>query len=395
MSSKRASVFKEDGLEKLSFEYVPSRLPHREQYVKDLTKFLRIAVDQPGVLSERILITGRSGTGKTATAKRVGRTLERIGKNRGLDLIYAHVNCRTISGKFSLVQRIIRQAAPELPLRGYGPMELLHALWDYLNERNKLLVLTLDEIDYYVRTTGEDIVYDLTRLTDAVANVPQRINFVFIARDHSFMDKMSPAALSKFRPQERFEFPPYEEDQLRDILMGRVEEAFLKNTLSEEIIDFISRNAVKYGYGDARYAIQLLLSAGLIADREESRLVLPEYVREAQEKTDPKLRDEDVSMLPEEEKLVLLALARSLKREKEAVYLPFREVESMYHVVCEEHGRKPAGRVLLHAFVKNLEAAGIIVLGEKIELGLDGVKAEILDKFLTDILERTEGPIEE
>lgn len=360
-------------------------MPHRERYVDDLIKFLRITIDQPGVLSERILITGQSGTGKTATAKRVGETLERIAKNRGLDLVYAHVNCRTTSGKFGLVQSIIRQAAPSLPLRGYGPIELLHALWDHLNEHNKLLILTLDEIDYYIRTTGEDIVYELTRLTDAVTNVPQRINFMFIARDHSFMDVMSPETLGKFRSQERFEFPPYEENQLRDILTERVKEAFWENTVPEEIVDFISRNAVKYGYGDARYAIQLLLSAGLIADREGSRSVLPEHVREAQEKTDPKLRDEDVSMLPDEEKIILLALARSLKREKEAIYLPFEEVESMYHVVCEEYDRKPAGRVLLHAFVKNLEAAGIIILGEKFKLGSDGVKAEILEKFLVNL----------
>jgi len=388
-SPKRISVFKNGGLEKLSFEYVPSRLPHREKHVNNLIKFLRITIDQPGVLSERILITGQSGTGKTATARRVGETLERIAKNRGLDLIYAHVNCRTTSGKFGLVQRIVRQVAPPLPLRGYGPIELLHALWDYLNENNKLLVLTLDEIDYYLRTTGEDIIYELTRLTDAVTEVPQRINFMFIARDHSFMNVMSPETLGKFRPQERFEFPAYEEKQLRDILVERVKEAFWENTVQEEILGFISKNAVKYGYGDARYAIQLLLTAGLIADREESKTVLPEHVRDAQEKTDPKLRDEDISMLPEEEKLILLALARSLEREKEAIYLPFQEVEGLYHIVCEEYGRKPVGRVLLHAFVKNLEAAGIIILGEKFQLGLDGVKAEILEKFLTDLFNKS------
>ena len=37
-SSRRVSVFREDGFEKLSFEYVPSRLPHREDYVKRLSE---------------------------------------------------------------------------------------------------------------------------------------------------------------------------------------------------------------------------------------------------------------------------------------------------------------------------------------------------------------------
>ena len=387
-SFNRISVFREGGIEKLSFEYIPSRLPHREKYINRLTNFLRIAIDQPGIMSERILITGPSGTGKTATAKRVGETLKRIAKNQGLDLIYAHVNCRTTSGKFGLVQAIIRQTAPMLPLRGYGSVELLHALWDYLNEHNMLLVLTLDEIDYFIKTTGEDIVYELTRLTDAVLNVPKRINFLFIARDHSFMDVMRAATISKFRPQERFDFPPYKENQLTDILRERVNEAYNENTVNEEIIGFIASNTTKYGFGDARYALQLLLSAGLISEKEESQIVLPEHVREAQEATDPKLRDEDITMLLEEEKLILLALTRALKLEKEEVYLPLDDVEKMYLLVCEEYTKNPVGRVLFQAFLKNLEAAGIIIIGKGFQLGLDGVKVEILEKFLVDVLEQ-------
>jgi len=387
---KQTSVFKRDGLHKLDFEYVPSHLPHREEYLEKLVKFFRVAIDQPGMLSERILITGESGTGKTATAKKVGDALERIARNRGIDLIYAHINCRTTSGKFGLVQNIIRQAAPTLPLRGYGPIELLHALWDYLNEHNKFLILTLDEIDYYLRRTGEDIVYELTRLTDAITNVPQRINFMFIARDHSFMKDMSQETLSRFRPQERLEFPPYLEGQLLDILKERVKEAFRENAVSDEIITFIARNTAKYGNGDARYALLLLLSAGFAADRDEQPAVLPEHVREAQEKTDPKIRDEDVTMLSHEERLMLLALARCLKREKEAIFLPLEEVESSYHVVCEEYDVEPVGRVMLHALVKQLKAAGLITLNEKFEPGLNGVKAEVLEKFLVDLLKRKE-----
>ncbi len=387
---KQTSVFKRNGIHKLDFEYVPSRLPHREEYLEKLVKFFKIAIDQPGMLSERILVTGESGTGKTATAKNVGVALERIAKNRGIALIYAHINCRATSGKFGLVQSIIRQAAPTLPLRGYGPIELLHALWDYLNEHNKFLILTLDEIDYYLRRTGEDIVYELTRLTDAITNVPQRINFMFIARNHSFMKDMSQETLSRFRPQERLEFPPYLEDQLLDILKERVKEAFRENAVSDEIITFIARNTAKYGNGDARYALLLLLSAGFAADRDEQSAVLPEHVREAQEKTDPRVSDEDVTMLTDEEQLVLLALARHLKSEKEAIFLPLEEVETSYHVVCEEYDVEPVGRVMLHALVKQLKAAGLITLNEKSEPGLNGVKAEVLEKFLVDLLKRRE-----
>lgn len=74
----------------MGFEYVPSRLPRREGYVDALVKYLKTVIDQPGVLSERILTNGGNGTGKTVTAKRVGTALEKIAERRGLDLVYAH-----------------------------------------------------------------------------------------------------------------------------------------------------------------------------------------------------------------------------------------------------------------------------------------------------------------
>lgn len=385
---RRVSVFKEDGVSKLDFEYVPPSLPHREAYLKKLIDFFRTALDNPGMISERVLITGGSGSGKTVTAKKVGTALQKIARNNSLKLTYAHINCRMTSGKFGLVQSIIRQAAPSLPLRGYGPVELLHALWDYLNEHKMFLILTLDEIDYYLRRTGEDIVYELTRLTDDISNVPKRINFMFIARDHSFMRDLSPETLSRFRPQERFEFPPYGENQLIDILTERAKEAFRENTVSDEIIEFVAGNTVKYGKGDARYAILLLLSSGLIADREARQIVLPEHIREAQEKTDPKVRDEDIIVLSNDEKLILLALAQQLRIETHAIFLPLSVVEKPYHVICEEYGVTPVGTVLLHALAKHLCAAGLITLNDRFELGLNGVKAEVLERFLTELLGR-------
>lgn len=114
---------------------------------------------------------------------------------------------------------------------------------------------------------------------------------------------------------------------------------------------------------------------------------MPEHIK-AQEKTNPKVSDEDVTILSDDEKLVLLALARYLKREKEAIFPSLEDVESSYRVVCEEYNVEPVGRVMLHALVKQLKAAGVITLNEKFEPGLNGVKAEVLEMFLVDLLKR-------
>lgn len=382
----KGSVFKKDGLEKLSFEYVPSYMPHREDEINYLINAFEAIIKNPGAFSQKVLITGATGTGKTATAKRVGKALEKIAEKHDLKIKYAHVNCRLIKSKFSLVQEIIRQAAPILPLRGYGVSELLYALWDFLNKHKTILLLTLDEIDHYIKTVGEDIVYELTRLSDSIKDSFQRINFIFIARNDEFMKKLSLETLSKFRPQERLQLMPYTKDQLVDIISNRVKEAFIEGSVNQDIIDFVARNASSIGNGDARYALQLILTAGLIADREKSRYVLPEHVREAQERTDPRLKDEDIILLPNDLKYVLLAIARCFKVENESIFIPFKAIETFYKVVCEEYKAKPVKHEALKSLLKDLQTLGMIKINDKFMVELPYVKASLLESFLIEIL---------
>ena len=103
---KRHSVFNEKGIRKLEYDYIPLRLPHRETQIKKLIDFFSLTIDQPGVLSERMLITGFSGTGKTVSTMKAGSLLKQLAKQKGLDLIYVHVNCRITNSKFGLVQSI-------------------------------------------------------------------------------------------------------------------------------------------------------------------------------------------------------------------------------------------------------------------------------------------------
>ncbi|MDH5390927.1 MAG: hypothetical protein OEX10_07230, partial [Candidatus Bathyarchaeota archaeon] len=110
---------------------------------------------------------------------------------------------------------------------------------------------------------------------------------------------------------------------------------------------------------------------------------------EAQDRSDPKLSDEDVMMLSMEEKYVLWGLARCLKLSKDEVFLSLDEVEEEYYSVCEEEGRKSVGRAMLHALVQKMKAAGVIVVTEDFRLGLD-LRAEVLDRFLTDLFKKKE-----
>ena len=58
----------------LGLDYVPERLPHREEQLAQLTSIFSSALKAG--MARRVLITGKIGTGKTVTAKKFGQLIK-------------------------------------------------------------------------------------------------------------------------------------------------------------------------------------------------------------------------------------------------------------------------------------------------------------------------------
>ena len=76
----RANIF--ENREVLRSTYTPDYLPHRSDQVKVLATILVSALR--GETPSNVLIYGKTGTGKTAVAKHVGKELERTGELHGI-----------------------------------------------------------------------------------------------------------------------------------------------------------------------------------------------------------------------------------------------------------------------------------------------------------------------
>ena len=214
----RPSVFKDEA--KLSVEYVPTILIHRESVTKQLTQIFRSLILYPGKMSHRVLITGGVGSGKTAVTKLFGNNFAQLGQKRGVNIHYVHINCRRDKTDFMVLKRVVRHFSQSIPERGFSPEELLQILMDILKERQIHLILTLDEIDYLITKTGGGLIYDLTRLTDEELNATQRLSLIGITRDAAFRQGLDRSTLSTLQ-NNMIQLPPYTMEEIKDIITSR------------------------------------------------------------------------------------------------------------------------------------------------------------------------------
>lgn len=380
----KKTIFKDES--KLSPDYVPRNLVHREFEIKQLLNYLRCMIDVPGKMSQKVLMIGPVGSGKTATSKLFGSSFSEAARKRGVNLRYIHINCHKDRTQFLILTKIAKNLIDGFPDRGLSTQELLNIIYEKLNDEKEYILLTLDEVDYFIRIGGETSIYDLLRVSDEYLNKPQRISFILIARDASFIPLLDHATQSVLM-RNIIRFKPYTAEQLRDILIERVREAFYENVVSNEVICNIAEVSAKTG--DARYALELLWRAAKIAEIEGKRTVSLENVRMAISMIHPNVREEEMNALSKHEKLLLLSIVKCLKK-NEQQYVSIGEVEKMYKIICEEYNVEPRAHTKIWEYIQNLRNIGLIYTkimnleskGRTTKIALPEIPIEILEKEL-------------
>jgi cell division control protein 6 len=189
------SVFVDEGV--LDINYVPFKLLHRESELRFLNSIFSFIIDAPYEMSQRAVIVGGVGSGKTALAQRFGKDLETEAARRRVKAKYIHVNCREVRGSlFMALNRVVRKLRPNFPDRGFSANELLDTLMRILDEEDTQLILSLDEVDALIEKEGGDALYNLTRVQEARLERPRRLNLICISKDPEAFQGLDRSTLS-------------------------------------------------------------------------------------------------------------------------------------------------------------------------------------------------------
>ncbi len=389
--SRKRSVFVDEGI--LDLNYIPDQLLHRGEELHLLRALFDFIITAPYEMSQRAIIVGGVGSGKTVLAQSFGRELTRDAERRRVKVRYIHVNCRELRGSlFMVLRRVVKALRPEFPDRGYAANELLEILMQLLDEEDTQLLLCLDEVDALIRTEGSDGLYYLTRVQEERPEDPRRLNLLCVSKDAEVFRELDRSTLSSLQ-RNVIRMSDYTRGQLSDIVLDRAEMAFREGAIPLEVIDFVSELAASE-HGDARYAIDLLWRSGKYADVSSSSQVQPDHVRKAAATLFPALRTESVMRLSLHEQLTLLAVARFFRHSAET-HATTGQIEEAYHVVCEEYGEKPRGHTQFWKYVNQLKSLDAVNVrldaspqGRTHLISLAKVPAEELDREVRKIIEQ-------
>ncbi len=377
----------------LRHTYTPDDLPHRDEQIRTLASILAPALR--GETPSNVLIYGKTGTGKTATVKFVGRQLEEMSRKLNVRCMVHYINCELIDTQYRVLASLANALGRTVPMTGWPTDQVYEEVKKALDLREQTVIIVLDEIDKLVKK-GDEALYNLSRINSELEK--GKVSIIGISNDLKFKNYLDPRVISSLSEEEII-FPPYNAEQLKDILEQRAKLAFYEGVLDDEVIPYCAALAAQE-HGDARKALDLLRVSGEIAEKENADRVTKEHVKKAVKKIESDHIAEAVRTLPTQSKILLFGMVLLT----ESGYRKFTtgEVYAVYKNLCRRIGMDVLTQRRISDLISELDMLGIInsiVISKgrygrtreiKLDVPIDDVKRVILEDYRLEALERIE-----
>jgi len=344
-----SSLFK--NREVLRHDYVPEKLPHREEEIEYLGSTMAPVLK--GYRCSNLFIYGKTGTGKTAVVRYVLKHLMKKAEELDAPVSTCYVNCRLAGTEYRVLSSLCSSVGVKVPFTGLAQSEVFQRFLRGLEEKGGVLLAVLDEIDVLVKAYGDTLLYDLTRINGELNN--SKVSLIGISNDLRFKDMLDPRVLSSLSEEEMV-FRPYNAAELRDILEERAKLAFHDGVLADGVINLCAALAAAE-HGDARRSLDLLRVAAELAEREGASRVEERHVREAEKRIERDRIEEVIRNLPLHSKIVLCSV---YLLNKKVSSVATGDIYNVYCELCNQIGLEPLTQRRVSGLISEQDMLGLL-----------------------------------
>lgn len=312
--AKAESIFKDEHV--FYPNYFPEDIKARDKEIQEISYSLRPITENKR--ARNLIIFGPPGTGKTLTSNYVLKQLMEYTQKAN----YLYVNAIEDNTRFAVYSKIlVSMYSVPIPRRGLGIDELLTRLREEIKKSPKYPILIIDEVDKLLKEEISEILYDLSRFE--VNN--KYFTLILITNHRNFLANLDSRTQSSLFLSD-LEFKKYSPQELKEILNERVEYGLIKNSISQDLVGYITGYAAKNG-GDARIAIDLLYKSAKETDKAGLLEITKDIILDSARLIDSVKLIEKLNYIDAKQKELLCAIPKE-GIESGALYKKFENKES-------------------------------------------------------------------
>lgn len=289
------SIFKDEQV--FYPNYFPEEIKSRDKEIQEISYSLKPITENKR--ARNLIIHGPPGTGKTLTSNYVLRQLtEYTNKAK-----YIYINAIEDNTRFAVYSKILMSLySVPIPRRGLGIDELLNRLKEELKKTSVYPILIIDEADKLYKEEISEILYDLSRI-----EVNHKyFTLILVTNYKDFLGTLDSRTQSTLFLND-LEFKKYSPQELKEILVERVEYGLIKNSISPDLIGYITGHAAKNG-GDARVAIDLLYKSAKQAEKRGELTISKDIIEDSARLIDSVKLLEKLNYIDSNQKEILSAI---------------------------------------------------------------------------------------
>ncbi|MBN2421371.1 AAA family ATPase [Candidatus Woesearchaeota archaeon] len=366
----------------------PTGLLHRTEQKNELVMELAPILMNSAVSC--VFVYGNPGTGKTSLIMELGEKLNGEAKKNEINFNKIYVNCSENRTETTILIDLLSQLNPnkEYPRLGWNRAKAIEEFTKEINKKEENILIVLDEVDYALKESGDDILYRLSRINEQ--NHKSKVSTIIISNNLKVADYIKPRTQSAFG-RVKVIFTPYNAEDLADILRDRVKLSLKPNVCSDAVIEKIAEIEAGRG-GDARRALELLDSCAKITMAKGSSKITLDVVGEADANLENNSVLNTVASLTKHQKILYLTMLKNSKK-----VMIGGDVFKEYLEMCKQYNTEPLTERMIRSFLVNFTEVGLIKseVGwlqtankkiRKITFNLDKAQFKKAEKLLRDTI---------